>query len=253
MLQHLVKIFLFILLACPLVLFGQDRQANKGTGLLPHFNYGVNWTGGDLADRFGQHFNFGAGIDLITPKSNLLFGLHAQFIFGQKVRQDVLAPIRTSDGLIFGNDKSIADIQLRQRGFYVGGSIGKIFSLSETNDRSGIKVQFGLGLWQHKIRIQEDPSRSVPQVEGDFKKGYDRLTNGLALTNFIGYQLLSSDRSINFYVGLENMLGFTQNRRDINFDTQMADTENRIDYTFGVKVGWIVPIYFGKAANEIYY
>lgn len=236
-----------------LILFGmlfvlqvkaQSVSYSDSPGLLTNFSYAVNWTGGDLADRFGQHFSVGFGGEIITGKSNLLIGLQGQFIFGQKVRTDVLSNLRSPEGFIFGNDKNIADTQLRQRGFYVGASLGKIFPFNETNPRAGIKVQVSGGLWQHKIRIQDDPSRSVPQLEGDFKKGYDRLTNGLAFTPFVGYQLLSPDGRLNFFVGLEGMIGFTAGRRDFNFDTRTTDNESRVDFTYGLRVGWILPFYF---------
>ena len=48
------------------------------------------------------------------------------------------------------------------------------------------------------------------------------------------------------------MQAFTQNRRSINIDTQMVDTKNRLDATFGFKVGWILPIYLGFG-EEIFY
>ncbi|MEL7120151.1 MAG: hypothetical protein AAFO07_11940, partial [Bacteroidota bacterium] len=207
----------------------------------------------DLEVRFGQFNAVGSSFEILTPESNFIIGLTGSFIFGTDVRTDVLANLRTTEGLIYGNDRNVADIQLRQRGFYIGGTLGKIFSLSKVNPRSGIKALLGVGLLQHKIRIQDDPNTSVPQLSTDNKKGYDRLTNGLAITQFLGYQYLSTDGRINFYLGLEAMQGFTASRRDFNFDTMSQDTENRLDASIGVKVGWILPFYMGKKAAQIYY
>ena len=52
----------------------------------------------------------------------------------------------------------------------------------------------------------------------EYKKGYDRLTNGPAITEGISYLHCGSKRLINFSLGLECTQGFTQNRRDYNFD-----------------------------------
>lgn len=231
----------------------QDAGINKGQGLLVKISYAFQSPAGDLLDRFGNGYNIGMGLDYITSESNWIIGIDGGVLFGNQVKLDVLADLRTPEGYIIANDRVPADIQLRQRGLYVGGLIGKIIPLSETNKRSGIKLTLGMGLLQHKIRIQDDPVRSVSQLTGDYKKGYDRLTNGLAINEFIGYQLLSSNGRINFYAGIDMTQGFTKSRRDFNFDTRTVEDETRTDLLFGFKVGWILPFYFGKGTEEIYY
>lgn len=230
----------------------QESAANEGPGLLFGISYAYQVPGGDLADRFGSNFNLGGGLDFITNESNWILGLHGQFLFGSEVKNDVLAALRTPEGFIYGNNKSVADIQLRERGFYAGLRAGKLISLSADNPRAGLRLTLSGGLLQHKIRIQEDPVSRVPQVEGDYKKGYDRLTNGFALQQFIGYQLLGREGRINFYGGLEFTQAFTENRRAVNFDTSQAETGERLDLLFGIRVGWVLPFYFRKA-DEIFY
>jgi hypothetical protein len=156
------------------------------------------------------------------------------------------------DGEIVGGDGVFSSVVLRQRGFYVGAKFGKLFPLSESNPRSGIRVTLGAGLLEHKIRVQDD-SRQVNQVAGEYRKGYDRLTNGLALNQFVGYQLLGKNRLINFYAGLEFTQGFTQNRRDWNFDTMEQESGERLDLLFGIRLGWVLPFYFGGNVADSYY
>ncbi len=231
----------------------QDGRLNKGHALLPHISYAVQEPGGDLIDRYGTNFNIGLGIDYLTSEKNWILGFAGGYIFGQDVKTDVLAGLRTPDGNIIGNDRSYVDIQTRQRGFYAGMHVGKIISLSSLNPRSGIRFTVGAGLLQHKIRIQDAPFTSVPQLSDKYKKGYDRLTNGLALQQFIGYQLLSANRLVNFYAGFELTQGFTRSRRDFDFDTRQKDDADRLDLLFGFRLGWILPFYFGQEADEVYY
>lgn len=248
------SILLFLCLLSITMTNAQGQYAvNKGEGLLVKITYAYQSPAGDLLDRFGNNFSVGLGLDYITSESNWIIGIDGSLIFGNEVKTDVLSNLRTPEGFIIANDRVPADIQLRQRGFYVGGLIGKIFPLSEVNKRSGIKVTLSMGLLQHKIRIQDDPVRAVSQLTDEYKKGYDRLTNGLALNEFVGYQLLSTNGRINFYAGLDLTQGFTRSRRDFNFDTRDTETENRIDLLIGFKVGWILPFYFGKGSEEIYY
>ncbi len=247
------KILVFFLFVNTYFAAGQVQNLNQGTGYLLGFNYGINLPAADLGDRFGQHFNAGISNEWLTASKNFIFGIDGQFIFGQKVKTDVLAQLRTAEGHIYGNDKSIADIQLRQRGFYIGAKIGKILLSSDENPRAGLKITLGAGFLQHKIRIQDDPTRTVPQLNEDYKKGYDRLSNGWALSQFIGYQLLSTDKRLNFYIGIEGLQAFTAGRRSFNFDTQSADNSSRVDISYGIKAGWVLPFYFGRAQNEINY
>lgn len=235
------------------LIFAQYDVRNVGHGLGINFSFGFHIPGGDLAERFGSNNSVGGGLDFITNKTNYIFGLEGSFIFGTNVETDVLESLRTPFGGIIGNDRAFADIQLRQRGFYVGGLIGKLFSLSEKNPRSGLRVTFGMGLLQHEINIQEDPARQVPQTLGDYEAGYDRLTNGLALNEFIGYQILSRNKRVNLFIGLEFTQAFTRSRRDFNFDTRTADTEDRLDLLFGIRAAWVLPFYFGAGSEEIYY
>lgn len=248
-------LFFFFLLLLPLLggAQGYDNALNKGNGLLIHLSYGGHSPGGDLADRFGPAFAVGSGLDFITTKNNWIAGLDFSYYFGANVNEDVLASLRTPEGFIIGNDRSYSDIRLRMRGFYAGGHIGKVLGLGFANPRSGIRLTLGAGLLQHKVRIQDDPQSGVPQLSDEYKKGYDRLSNGLAFTEFVGYQVLSMDRRVNFYIGMEFTQGLTMSRRDYNFDTRSRDETERLDLLFGFKAGWILPIYFGKGSEEIYY
>ncbi len=248
---------LFGLLLCGVLMTSiataQVSAENIGYGILFHIGLGGQLPSGDLQERFGPNMNFGGGLELITEKSNVILGVESYYLFGTDVRTNVLSNLQTPDGFIIGNDRSYADIQLRQRGFYLGILLGKLFSLSATNPRSGLRITGSVGLLQHKIRIQDDPIRAVPQLFGDYKKGYDRLTNGLAFNECIGYQVLSTDRRVNFFIGIECTQAFTQSRRDFNFDTRSRDDTKRFDLLTGIRAHWILPFYIGKSASEIYY
>jgi hypothetical protein len=248
-------ILLFILLAISPRLIAQnwwdEERSNEGEVLLLNFQFGFHTPGGDLAGRFGGNSSVGGGMDFMT-KSNLLLGFQANLHFGNNVVEDVLATLRDKDGLIFGDEFGIAKVQLRERGLYLGGHAGKIFRLSQKS-RSGIRVTGGIGFFQHKIRIQEDPVVFVSQLSSDYKKGYDRLTNGVAFTEFIGYHILSKSRLVNFMAGFEFTQAFTENRRSFNFDTRTKDEGSRLDLLLGIRIGWSLPFYIGENPDVIQY
>ncbi len=232
--------------------FFQEERSNDGNVILINALYGVHKPGGDMAVRYGNNSSTGGSVEFYT-KRNLIIGAHSNFYFGAKVNTDVLAELRNAEGMIFGDDGGIAEVRLRERGLYVGGHIGKIFPLSEKNKRSGIRVTVGGGYFQHKIRIQDDPQVYVSTLSGDYKKGYDRMANGYALTEFIGYQYLAQNRRVNFLLGFEFTQGFTESRRSFNFDTRDRETGSRLDLLYGIRLGWTLPLYVGENPDEIRY
>ncbi len=231
-------------------LLAQVNKKINTKGTLINLHYGIQWSGGDLGDRFGRSFNVGTDI-LYMTKSKWLFGGTYQFIFGGEIKEDVLANLRTTEGQIIGQNNDFAVVSANQRGYFIGGTVGKLFPLFKDDERHFIKLTITGGFLRHRIRL-DDQAGAVPQLAGEYIKGYDRLTSGIALGEFLGYQYLSSNRLVNIYAGFDFMQGFTESRRSFNYDTMEAETGNRLDVLAGFRVGWILPLY-NQDADTIYY
>ncbi|GAB4146253.1 MAG: hypothetical protein Fur0041_20670 [Bacteroidia bacterium] len=185
-------------------------------------------------------------------KQNFVYGFSWSYLFGDKIYESgVLDSISTSDGFVIDREGKMGDIRKFERGFTLSLTAGKIFSQYLSKNRnSGPIIWGGVGYLQHKIRIYDNGART-PQLSGDYLKGYDRLTSGLMLTEFIGYWYMSNNRYINFYAGFEFMQGFTKSRRSWDYDLMRRDTQNRIDLLSGFRVGWNILLY--KRASKQYY
>lgn len=245
-------VLLFCLSLVPLSAQGLAGARNLDRALMVYFGYGPFASGGDLADRFGSGWSLDGGMAWLPVNSNLELGFRVQYGFGTEVREDVLAGLRTREGFIIGNQREPADIQLRQRQFFIGPSIGYTFPLGE-NQRAGIHLKTSVGYFYHRIRFQQDAVQSVPQIAGDLEAGYDRLTGGLAVHQFIGYQQLALDRRFNFYIGAELMGGFTKALRNFDYATGAPPpSAGRTDLVAGLKAGIILPFYLGEG-REIFY
>jgi hypothetical protein len=109
----------------------------------------------------------------------------------------------------------------------------------------------GAGFMQHKINIF-DQDKTIPQLRGDYRKGYDRLTNGWYLEQFVGYNMFDKSGLLNFHIGLDFVAGFTKGRRDFLYDVMRKDDASRIDLLFGLRGGWYIPIFKHKS-EEIYF
>lgn len=241
---------LFSFLFYSVLLYGQG-QKQKPDLIGARVSYGLQFPALDLAQRFGSNFAAGVGFDWQSGRKNWIIGLESQFHFGESVKEDPLQGLRTAEGNIVGNDRELADIQLRRRGIYVGALAGKWLPFGK-NAQSGLRVTFGAGLLQHKIRIQKDVFRAVPQVSEEYAKGYDRLSNGLALHQFIGYQYMSKDRRMNINVGFEFFQAFTQGRRSFQYDLRRPDDQPRLDGLIGARATWILPFFLDKADQILY-
>lgn len=230
---------------------GLAGERNLDKAILLNFSYGPAAPLVDLADRFKGGFSIEFAADYAPKESPWLFGVMGQYIFGSNVKEDVLSGLRLENGTLVGNQRSAADIKLRMRALFAGARVGRILPFGD-NKRAGVKIALGLGLLGHRIRIQDDVNQSLPPVEGDYRKGYDRLTAGPAIYNFVGYQQLSRNGRVNFFIGGELITGFTKSLRTYDFATSGSLEKNRLDMLGGVRLGLILPLYVGEG-REIFY
>ena len=249
----MAKRYCIVLLFILLNQLGNAQDEKKGimnVGVMNYsFGYGMEFPFADMSDRFGRNLKFTVGAEKMTA-SNWIFGLEFSYMFGDSVKEDVVSNLRLSNGNILGADNAYAEVFTRQRGVFFGANVGKLIPLSSTS-RSGIRITGAAGILAHYVRVQ-DEVRSLPQIEGDYLKGYDRLTRGLAFREFIGYQHVS--KRVNFYIGIEFTQGFTSSVREVNFDTGLpTNKDTRFDGLIGLKAAWILPFFGDYEDAEIFY
>jgi hypothetical protein len=212
-------------------------------------SYGYQLSAGDLVKRFGNNSSVALALDFKTKKY-WTFGINGSYFFGKDVKESLFDSIATPTGAIINRNGEFADVRLFERGFTTSLTAGRMFSFKKPNPNSGIVFSVGVGFIQHKIRI-ETIDNNAPQLSKEYKKGYDRLSNGFLLSQNLGYLYLSSNRLVNIYFGLECLEGFTQSRRSFDYDLMKQDTEKRLDILYGAKIAWILPLY-KRTPQEFY-
>jgi hypothetical protein len=216
------------------------------------FHYGFQIPGNDMAKRFGINSNLG-GSFLFKNKKNWIGGIEFNYIFGNVIKEDtILKMISTSENGIISDQGVYADVKQFERGYYTNIKLGKIFTFNKPNPNSGIMVLASVGFIEHKIRT-EVADNMAQQLKGDYKKGYDRLTNGIDISEFIGYIYMGNNRLVSFYAGIEFTQAWTQSRRDWDFDRMAPDKTKRYDTLYGIKIGWIIPLYRKASKGGYYY
>lgn len=205
-------------------------------------SYAYQLPSGDMALRFGANNNVGLSA-CRKFKSNYMLGMEGSFLFGNEINEsNLLRGVLNSDGQVIDRYGQPSTVFLYERGYTIMAYAGKIIPVAGPNPNSGLLIKVGGGYMRHKVRI-ETQINEVPQIEGEYLKGYDRLCAGPAALLFFGYQHISSNRLVNFMVGFESTLGFTRSLRPYNFDTGPAESGTRFDGLNGFRLGWSLPIY----------
>jgi len=227
------------------------KDSSAFAGLIS-LSYSYQFSGGDLADRYGNNSTIGPSF-LIKTKSNWIFGVDFNFIFGNDVKlyDQIVNSIAPLDGNVISREGLVTDVKMFERGFSTFFKVGKIFPIFNSNPNSGLIIMGSGGYLQHNIRIEVD-NNNTPQLMGDYSRGYDRLSNGFAISEFIGYIYLSDRRLTNFFAGIEFAQGWTKSMRDYYFDTMQKDNNQKFDSFIGIKVGWVFPLY-KRSPEKFYY
>jgi hypothetical protein len=237
-----------------MLLWSVESYSQKGKAVnLLEFKYGIHFPSGDLKDRFGTNNDFGISLQRVSVEKKIFFGVEGIYIFGNTVKEDVLVQLRSYDGAVISLDGDAGDINLKERGYYIGLNAGKIFSTSShKNKLTGIRAQIGGGFLQHKIRVQ-DNGENVVALEQRYLQGYDRLSNGPAVHLGLGYQYQSPTNNFHFHIMADLYGAQTESRRDLDYATGQYLSGKRTEILGGFSLAYIVTISRASKPENIYY
>jgi hypothetical protein len=75
-----------------MLLWSTESYSQKGKSVnLLEFKYGIHFPSGDLKDRFGTNNDIGMTIQRVSAEKKIFFGVEGIYIFGNTVKEDVLA------------------------------------------------------------------------------------------------------------------------------------------------------------------
>lgn len=212
-------------------------------------HFGGQLPGGDMVKRYGSNLEAG-GMFAYKTSRNWVWGIESNYMFGRNVKEDVVKNLKNSDGFVTDNEGYRADLRITERGLGLHFFAGKIIPVKKENPNSGIFINLGAGYLQHKINLY-DAQQKIAAIKGNLMYGYDRLSNGFSISQFVGYLNLSDNRLLNFYFGVQVYEGLTKSVRKFNYDTGLPDTQQRFDILTGFRAGWILPLY-KKKPNDFY-
>jgi hypothetical protein len=190
---------------------------------------------------------------MVKLRSGFILGIDGSYLFGTDVKNEdsYFHAIRNDHGYVIDGDGQYAEVHLYERGLQIFIFGGYQFNFWSPNPNSGPFIHLGAGFLQHYVRI-ENPGNTAPQILGEYSKLYDRLSNGFSTSQMIGYRYMGNRNLANFYLGFEFTQAWTKSRRAYNADDMQQNTDTHLDLLYGIKVGWIIPLY-GRAPKDFYY
>lgn len=216
------------------------KYAHRYSTLIIDVAYGMQTPLGDMAKIYRTNFNVNGRINYIT-RNHLILSVGGDFIFNDILRRDLVVNLRESSGYIIDKQGALADVKQGLRGFYVNAGIGKFWNLSKSRRRRmGFECRVTGGYFQHWARIKVD-GEDLVQLMGEYNKGYDRKSSGVAFQQYIGFRVMSANRLTNLFIGIDALEGITYNRRAWNYDERKADTSAKFDVLLGFRAGFSIP------------
>jgi hypothetical protein len=229
------------------------KNFEPNTAVLFVPNYNAQFPFGNMRDRFG--FNSLVSMQLAYKmKKNWIIGAEGGFLFGNKVRENYILDNISNyyRQFINADDGTLINVKLQERGYAIKLTVGKVVPISEKYPDAGLLFITGFGILQHKIAI-DVRENVLPQLNKTYRKGYDRMSNGPVISQFIGGIFMERKKFISLYGGVQFDVAFTQNRRPYDFYTKAKDTQKRVDLFLGIKLGWIIPVFLQASDKVEYY
>jgi hypothetical protein len=207
--------------------------------------------GGKWASR-ASYVSF-AGISLgLKFRSNwYLSGSYATLFTEALETEGLLGPLITSDNFLIADDGSIVEVGYLLGGHQILAGGGKIFPLAFAPNRNcGLYIEGGGGWLQHKFSFRTLGAQ-VSALEGEYARGYDRLSGGLGLWQGLGYRHFSNSGQVNFAAGFCFGQYATRGMRSAIFPDGGPDRRQGWDLVYGFRLSWGFPLY-SRAPEKAY-
>ncbi len=233
-----MRFILILILLFPSLL--SLSQENKQSAFTLNYKYAIP------DNFFANHFGNNSAVNFlffIEQENNLTFGVDIEYMFSRDVknRELIFQNISTENGAIIASDGYYANINLMQSGLNTHLLLGYAFHF-EKNNLSGIYLSSGIGYIQQKIII-DTKNENIPQLNEDYKKGYDKEHNGLSSKISLDYKYYKPRGYLQFAAGINYTLAQIQYTAPYFFnEMKYTEEEKYWGGLLGFQIGVIIPI-----------
>ena len=240
-----------ILLSLALCATSLPAQTYVGIGA----DFGAVARRGTWSETYGPALVTGFRIEGGTPKGWLL-DLQGELLYGNDVRVDPIAALRTEVGLL-GDELDAGapvDVPLRARGFRLGILVG--YQRNFPRQPFGWRLLTGPAYTGHNIRIQDDATLQTSNLSDDVKRGYDRRAGGFGGYAEAGLFYARDNRNFIAFVSATANVFASEPLRSVQFDLRRAAPAAGTDTALGLKLGFVTALFRPSSleeAEDIYY
>jgi len=240
-------IFLFLICVIfPFISLAQKNDSIKTLSAIS-ISYDHQFPFADLGELFLAFSLPSLSYDL-HHRSGFVFSINGGYMFKDTIKQTGVLNDIEKDGFLIDGEGQIVNVFLFQRGFTISGKVSKKIAIGSA--KNYLQASFGGGFMQHKILLYSEEF-ALPQVQGEYEKGYDQLSNGFMLEESLLFMHQPTRKSYILFAGLRALQGFTQNRRSYNFDIMGPNTTKRQDFSIGFQFG--ISILFNRKVPQDFY
>lgn len=223
--------------------------------ILMHVATSYNVNSGDWASRYPAYTSLPLRVEYYH-RNKFTLGADFNFYLGSQVNSVGMFPDMTdNDGSLRDNNGYPAVIRYYMRGWSSRIYGLKIIPLNRNLSKEArwtLQLGGGLGYTKHFTKFTFDTDM-VPQLEGEYLGGYDRLTTGTQFFEQIRFQYLDNS-SVSLAAGFEFVQGLTKQQRAYDFTTRSIPKQSNLDLGIGAFIGVIIPIKLGQTSStEEYY
>ena len=214
-------------------------QINKQSAFVVNTNYQI--PSGFFSELFGNNPSIGTTF-FIEKENNFFYGIEADYLFGNNIKNEslILSSITNNDGSVVASDGYYANINFSRSGFSSNIFAGYAIHLNKTN-LSGVYFSLGAGYINQKILI-DTKNENIPQLNEEYKKGYDDANDGIFGKISINYKYYSKKGGIQISTGLFNSFARVKRLNSYLFNENNNDDSFHFGSTFGFNLGLIIPV-----------
>ena len=230
---------LFLTLFLTLFINTCFTQINKQSAFIVHTNYQI--PSGFFAELFKNNPSIGTSF-FVEKENHFFYGIEANYLFGNNIKNEslILSNITNKDGSIIASDGYYANINFSRSGLSSNIFAGYAIHLNKTN-LSGVYFSFGIGYVNQKILI-DTKNENIPQLNEEYKKGYDSASDGIYGKLSINYKHYSKKGGIQISTGLFNSFARVKRLNSYLFNDNVNDDSLHFGSQFGFNFGLIIPI-----------
>ena len=209
----------------------------------PYLDFNIDWAY-KFADGWMAPFH-----------ADLWFGMYSNNLKDRSIRYP---HVFNFEGDAIGWGGYSGNVSAYNRGLSMKPGVGYIIRVLPKNPNSGILLKLSGGwMMQKTVYSQEYTEAPVAQLNGDYKKLYDHLRNGVILTESVGFIYMSNYQTyINLKISFELSQCWTWSSRPYQIDNLMGlngkDKGSYFDLMGGVRITWMFP-FTGKTTYDYYY